>query len=281
MKLIKKNPEASLNKLLTTIGADRTGWHGFVFEPANKINHEKMITPVHHINGKLHKLNKQAEALAEILGKKTPPMTEGAIFVMPGGIVLVIARADLYSAFAEICGKNDVAIRRLPELEADKVAEVLRPWQDRIAIYEAIADADKIKSIEFRRNRHRNGTILVVDNDHFTGTYISTLLKSDYDVIVVRNGREAIESYVRFAPHVVLLDIHMPDMDGHEILFTLRAIDQGAAAIVVTGDADDDQIFAAAREGAIGFLRKPLVKDKLLKTIATAPGMKKFSSAGK
>lgn len=281
MKLVKKNPEASLNKLITTIGVDTTGWHGFIFEPANKVNHEKMITPVHHINGKLHKLNKQAGALAEALGKKSPPMTEGAIFVMPGGIVVVIARADLYNAFFDICAKHDVEVRRLNDLEADKVAEVLRPWQDRMAIYEAIADADKVKSIEFRRNRHRNGTVLVVDNDHFTGTYVSTLLKSEYDVIVVRDGREAIESYVKYAPHVVLLDIHMPDMDGHEILFTLRAMDSGTAAIIVTGDADDDQIFAAAREGAAAFLRKPLAKDKLLKTIAEAPGMKKFSSAGK
>jgi CheY-like chemotaxis protein len=200
---------------------------------------------------------------------------------MPGGIVVVIARADLYNAFFDICAKHDVEVRRLNDLEADKVAEVLRPWQDRMAIYEAIADADKVKSIEFRRNRHRNGTVLVVDNDHFTGTYVSTLLKSEYDVIVVRDGREAIESYVKYAPHVVLLDIHMPDMDGHEILFTLRAMDSGTAAIIVTGDADDDQIFAAAREGAVAFLRKPLAKDKLLKTIAEVPGLKKFNSAGK
>jgi CheY-like chemotaxis protein len=281
MKLVKKNPEASLNKFLTTIGPDRTGWYGFVFEPANNISHEKMITPVHHINGKLHKLNKQAEALAEALAKKSPPMTEGTIFVMPGGIVVVVARADLYTAFSEMCDKSDVEIQRLIDLDANKVAEVLAPGQDRMAVYEAIADTDRVKSIEFRRNRHRNGTVLVVDNDHFTGTYVSTLLKNDYDVIVVRNGREAIENYVKYAPHVVLLDIHMPDMDGHEILSTLRAIDPSTAAVIVTGDADDDQIFAAAREGAIAFLRKPLAKEKLLKTIREAPGMKKYGSTGK
>ena len=55
MKLAKKNPEASLNKLLTTISADGMDWHGFVFEPASKISHDKMVTPFHHINGKLHK----------------------------------------------------------------------------------------------------------------------------------------------------------------------------------------------------------------------------------
>lgn len=281
MKLAKKNPESSLNKLLSTISADRTGWHGFMFEPANKISHEKMITPFHHINGKLHKLNKQAEALADALAMKSPPMTEGTIFIMPGGVVVVIARADLHAVFLEMSGKSGVDIRRLPDLDAGKVAEILAPWQDRMAIYEAIADTDKVKSIEFRRNRHRNGTVLVVDNDHFTGTYVSTLLKGEYDVIVVRNGPEAIESYIKYAPHIVLLDIHMPDMDGHEILLTLRAMDPSTAAVIVTGDADDDQIFAAAREGAVAFLRKPLAKEKLLKTIREAPGMKKFGSASK
>lgn len=280
MKLAKKNPEASLSKLLTTISDDKIGWHGFFFEPANKMSHDKMVTPFHHINGKLHKLDKQAAALAEALAKKSPPMTDGTIFVLPGGLVVAIARSDLYAVYSEMSGKSDVEIHRLDDLDADKVAEVLRPWQDRMAIYEAIADTDRVKSIEFRRNRHRNGTVLVVDNDHFTGTYISTLLKNEYDIIVVRNGREAIESYIKYAPHVVLIDIHMPGMDGHEILFTLRAMDPATAAVVVTGDADDDQIFAAAREGAIAFLRKPLAKDKLLKTIREAPGMRKFSSPG-
>ncbi len=280
MKLAKKNPEASLKKLLASVGTGGAGWHGYLFEPENKISHEKMVSPALHINGKLHKMNRQAEALAEALAKKSPPLTEGTVFVFSGGLILVIARADLHAAYSELIGKSGAEIRRLPDLDADKVYDALAPWRERIAMYEAIADADKIKSIDFRRNRHKNGTVLIVDDDHFTGTFASNLLKNDYDVIVEKKGTEAVKSYIKHAPNIVLLDIHMPDMDGHEILFTLRAIDANAAVIMVTADSGDDQIFAAAREGAIAFLRKPLAKDKLLKTIREAPGMKKFNSPG-
>jgi CheY-like chemotaxis protein len=284
MKIVKKNPEAALQILLKAVADDRTGWHGFLFMPSPMPDYEEMIAPPHHIAGRLHKLNIHAASLAGALLKKSPPLKDGSAFVFPGGLVIIVVRADLFDLYSETAKKSGAQIARLGDLD-DGLEKHLAPFRKRMAVYDAVADIHKVRSIGFRRNRHKDGVALVVDDDKFVSAYAANLLKNDYDVISVRDGEEALCAYIKYAPNIVLLDIHMPGIGGLRTLGALRIIDDSAPVIVMSeadgGDGGDGDLFAAARAGAAGCLRKPLAKDKLLAAIRGAPGMKKFSPAGK
>src|SRR6185295_17782104 len=101
MKIIKKNSGSALLKLLLSIETDRAGWHAFYFLPVDIPGHEDMIKPPQYINGRLHKLNKGSQALAGMLVKKSPPNTEGMVFIFAGGVVVAVVRRDLHTLYAE------------------------------------------------------------------------------------------------------------------------------------------------------------------------------------
>ena len=64
--------------------------------------------------------------------------------------------------------------------------------------------------------------ILCVDDDSsLLFLYQEELSEEGYEVIVARNGKEALEKYDRESPHLVVLDIRMPIMDGLETLNAL------------------------------------------------------------
>ena len=64
--------------------------------------------------------------------------------------------------------------------------------------------------------------ILCVDDDsNLLFLYQEELSEEGYEVIVARNGKEALEKYDRESPHLVILDIRMPNMDGLETLNAL------------------------------------------------------------
>ena len=60
--------------------------------------------------------------------------------------------------------------------------------------------------------------VLVVDDDPYILMSLEFLMKkSGYDVMIARNGTEALELVDKQLPNIVLLDIMMPDLDGYEI----------------------------------------------------------------
>jgi len=65
--------------------------------------------------------------------------------------------------------------------------------------------------------------ILVVDDNRDAADTLAMLLEFlDYDVRTAYNGQEAVETAAQFQPHLVILDIHMPVMDGYEAARELR-----------------------------------------------------------
>ena len=85
-------------------------------------------------------------------------------------------------------------------------------------------------------------------------------------------GRLAIELAQRLRPDLILLDLHLPDLPGREVLHRLRA-DPGTRAIpivVVSADATPEVIRRFTEDGAIGYLTKPLDVAKFLELIDSA-----------
>lgn len=87
--------------------------------------------------------------------------------------------------------------------------------------------------------------VLVVEDNPDVAASLQMLLEaSGYDVRCADTGRRALEEARRFLPHVVLLDLGLPDMAGHDVLKALRATQEvrGASIIALSGrDLEDDE----------------------------------------
>ena len=84
-----------------------------------------------------------------------------------------------------------------------------------------------------------------------------------------RHPLEGLAGAQRRPPHLVLLDIHMPDMDGHAVLARLKAHPATAAVpvVAVSGDAAPDDESAARAAGFAAYLTKPLDVEQLLSVV--------------
>ncbi len=101
--------------------------------------------------------------------------------------------------------------------------------------------------------------VLIVDDEPDFCDALRDLLRSrGFEVAIALSGEEALPAYMQEKPDVVLLDIHMPGMDGLETLQELKVLDQGANVIMVTAIEDDEIVMRAMAEGALDYIIKPV-----------------------
>jgi len=116
--------------------------------------------------------------------------------------------------------------------------------------------------------------ILVAEDNIINQRYVlSVLEKEGFSAVVVSNGREAIAALERESFDLVLMDVHMPDMDGFEATSSIRARERFSGKripiVAVTAHAmtgDRDKCLAA---GMDGYVSKPLRKSELMEVIAS------------
>ena len=106
-------------------------------------------------------------------------------------------------------------------------------------------------------------------------------MQPDLDVVgEAANGREALDLAASLQPDVVLMDLHMPDVNGVEATRPLVAASPHVGVLVVTMFDDDESVFSAMRAGARGYLLKGARKAETLRAIrAVASGEAIFSPA--
>jgi DNA-binding NtrC family response regulator len=109
-------------------------------------------------------------------------------------------------------------------------------------------------------NRKR---VLAVDDELGVRESIRILLSGDYDVSTVASGDAALDAIQRERPHVVLLDIIMPGMDGMELLERIRASDPSLPVVILTATKTVKTAVAAMKLGAFDYLQKPFDVDEL------------------
>lgn len=89
-------------------------------------------------------------------------------------------------------------------------------------------------------------------------------------VAVAADGAQALAAAARHHPDVVLLDLHMPVMDGIEATRRLTAEHPGTAVVVLTTYADDTSVLEALRAGARGYLTKNAGRADIARAIQAA-----------
>lgn len=103
--------------------------------------------------------------------------------------------------------------------------------------------------------------VLVVEDDANQALFAETVLRgAGIQARAVRTAREVMPEMHRFQPDLVLLDLHMPDMTGTELISLIRAEAAFAQTpiVLLTGDPDPERQFEALDRGADDFIRKPV-----------------------
>ena len=112
------------------------------------------------------------------------------------------------------------------------------------------------------------GRILVVDDETVVRNVLARFLKGKgYDVVTAANGREAMERIKQERPHLMLLDIRMPEMDGFEVLRRVHDIDREIAVMMISANIDVDQARRTIEMGACDYIVKPFHLDYLETTV--------------
>jgi DNA-binding NarL/FixJ family response regulator len=118
--------------------------------------------------------------------------------------------------------------------------------------------------------------LLIVDDQVLFLESLSTFLRNyaeDIEVVgLARNGREALEKAAALRPDIVLMDVHMPVMDGVEA--TGRLIEsQPAVRILILSTYDEDEyVRKALKLGAAGYLLKDISPTELIASIRALKG---------
>ena len=113
--------------------------------------------------------------------------------------------------------------------------------------------------------------VLVVDDDADVRNLLTAVLsRAPMSVVEASSGSEAMERLARVEFDVALVDVHLPDHSGLDILRWARDADIDIEMIVLTGNADVETAVEAMRLGAYDFIGKPWKNPELLEVVAKA-----------
>src|SRR5436305_12422784 len=107
--------------------------------------------------------------------------------------------------------------------------------------------------------------VLFVEDEVTVRDHVAQKLSDEYLVDTADNGNEALLAVIRAKPALVVSDIVMPDMDGVELLKTLRESPgtRGIPVLLISGRAADEYRIEGCEVGAAGFLAEPYTECEL------------------
>lgn len=120
-------------------------------------------------------------------------------------------------------------------------------------------------------NTTNAGSVLIVDDNTINIKVLGSILKkSNYQVSVALNGREALDFLQNERVDIILLDVMMPEMDGYEVCTILKKDEQlkTIPVIFLTAKTDQDDIIKGFGVGAVDYISKPFSSEELLARVS-------------
>ncbi len=112
-------------------------------------------------------------------------------------------------------------------------------------------------------------TLLLVDDEAAIITTLKrTFLDTDYCLVSANSGAEALSLMAKTKVHAALIDLKMPGMDGLELLEIINTQYPHVMTILLTGHGNIQDAVAAIKNGAIDFIEKPFVTERLVSLVS-------------
>lgn len=123
--------------------------------------------------------------------------------------------------------------------------------------------------------------ILVVDDDSMNLRFAKRMLGDHYEISCVSSGSEALATIGDFMPHLALLDLHMPEMNGYELLAEIRKIPEfeDLPVVFLTADNDRETEIQVFKAGALDYIQKPFIADVVLHRLNRILDLKRLQSS--
>lgn len=112
-------------------------------------------------------------------------------------------------------------------------------------------------------------SVLIVEDDpSLREALMDTLELSGYGILVAASAEQALDVLSRSKPGLVLSDVQMPGMDGHDLLRSIKSQAPGLPVVLMTAYGQIERAVEAMRDGAADYLPKPFEPDRLLAVVA-------------
>lgn len=286
MEAIKQSAEhhflATLEDISHSGSNSKSNWVALAFHLSGKIPHTRFLQNIDSIDDLLQSARQASARTLDILKRESAGIKTGYLYHFADGDILGLYKLesdhdkDIYNAAFRATSKAiDSSASTYSLAESRRALEKLAAQKlvsaKRFESYAALKDKNKIGSIRARRARNEQPRVLLIEDDRFTAAYAANILSKDYDMTLCRTGEEGLLAYIEHAPDIVLLDIHLPGMSGHETLEALFAIDPTAFVVMLSVDTVKENILQASKGGAKTFLKKPFSKERLINTVKTSP----------
>ncbi len=124
--------------------------------------------------------------------------------------------------------------------------------------------------------------VMLVDDHAVVRMGFKMLLESDAEIKVVaeaESGEQAIQRYMEYKPHVVVMDITMPGIGGLEAIERILAKDSAAKILVLSAHEDSVHPKRVLNAGAMGYLTKRSAAEEMIKAIRVVASGKKYLEA--
>lgn len=196
---------------------------------------------LHNRMPRMSKLNRLAKALdttvERLIGERQDQKLE-------------IIKNELYVDGDKMIGLDATDIKRLVEL-----ANVLKKDKS------TSPEIPPIK-LEFPLKK----VLIIDDEQEMCKTLYSLLVPHNYKVFLAFNGQMGLESFKEIKPDIILLDLHMPDMNGIDVLKIIRKV-SNVPVIIITGHPEDISEIHLADLKIEGYIEKPLHLLTVLNTL--------------
>jgi diguanylate cyclase (GGDEF)-like protein/PAS domain S-box-containing protein len=124
--------------------------------------------------------------------------------------------------------------------------------------------------------------VLLVDDEPRILSSLQDLLQGQgYVLTSAATGAQAIEQLTQNAFDLVILDLQLPDMNGHDIMDFMNGRQVDANVLVTSGASGIDAAIGALKRGAYDYLRKPYSREELLKTVDNALQQRRLQTENK
>ena len=105
---------------------------------------------------------------------------------------------------------------------------------------------------------HQNNKVLIVEDEEILAENIMThIQRHGWEARIAPSGKHAATAIMDFAPQVILLDYHLPDMNGFQILDVIRATHRRCGCVLMTGHPTEIIMAGAEQHGIERILCKP------------------------
>ena len=124
--------------------------------------------------------------------------------------------------------------------------------------------------LRLKPGQHPWRVLVVDDRDTNREILVKMLAPLGFIMIEAEDGQAGLEAFVAQAPHLVLMDVVMPGMDGREATRRIRALPEGrdVPIIAVSASVFEEQLREILQVGVNDFLRKPLREEELFEKVA-------------